>query len=861
MKNILIQLIFILFPNIVNATIDFQNTLFIVTESGASTSKLMTIDGKELTSFPKGSCKLNEFNTHAIVKTFGQEYLYDKNGEYLSFESMEFIYGYPYIIVSNSEQKYGIIDYKGNNILKLEYNGIETTWPYFTLKKGEFVGLFDIKLLKMVIPIKYDAFGGCGEYILTESGYLGVAKNGKYGLMDKSEKLITPIKYDWIGINMDCELSCWDYDRKEWISRNIAPIKINEKWGLLNTITGKEILPCIYDDINRKIYNPNLFFCKKNGKWGCINKNGIVIVPFEYDKFDTYYWNDYIVGDFFAIKQENNYKSICIYNSKGEIRLSGIEDYKRWRNDSDDNIYILKRSGRWYVYDIKSLSELYSFDGEIDEIVSRFVSTKYNGTKSIHDLKKKKKIGDFAYIDMYFSNPIGYAYCRNYQGRYGADIYDYIIDLNNGSTKKLPRNCCIDGSYDSYGNKIFSMWEWTNDGHNEGVIDVSGDIILPTIYKKHKDTNYSNLIEIVNNELILVKGVGIFNKEGKLLIEGNFSELTVKQNGVLQADSNPIIESDYSLIKAKLWSNVKKDYMVGYYKYNGEKITELLPCVYGDGEAYYQLCYNINKLNIPNVDKNVPYSEHSFSGNNIFAIIIANEDYTEGGISKVKYAKNDGKIFKEYCIKTLGIPAENIRYKENATLNNIRSQINWLKDITKVYNGNAKVIFYYTGHGIPDEQNYSSYLLPIDGIGNDTRSAYSLSELYSQLGELQSEQIIVFLDACFSGANKDGNMLVPSKGVAIKSKPGTPKGNTIVFSASQGDETAYQYNSMKHGMFTYYLLKKLQETKGDVTLFDLSKYITEQVQQCSIKENGKLQTPTVIPAQSVVNTWKTMQLR
>lgn len=127
-------------------------------------------------------------------------------------------------------------------------------------------------------------------------------------------------------------------------------------------------------------------------------------------------------------------------------------------------------------------------------------------------------------------------------------------------------------------------------------------------------------------------------------------------------------------------------------------------------------------------------------------------------------------------------------------MNNIRSQINWVKEITKVYNGNAKVIFYYAGHGIPDETNNSSYLLPIDGIGNDPRSAYSLNELYSQLGELSAKQITVFMDACFSGAKRDGGMLTSARSIAIKAKSGTPKGNMIVFSAAQGDETAHQYN-------------------------------------------------------------------
>ena len=67
--------------------------------------------------------------------------------------------------------------------------------------------------------------------------------------------------------------------------------------------------------------------------------------------------------------------------------------------------------------------------------------------------------------------------------------------------------------------------------------------------------------------------------------------------------------------------------------------------------------------------------------------------------------------------------------------------------------------------------------------------------------------------------------------MAIKAKSGQPQGKMVVFSAAQGDETAYPNNEEHHGMFTYYLLKKLQETKGEVTLQELGDYIVKNVSQ------------------------------
>ena len=242
----------------------------------------------------------------------------------------------------------------------------------------------------------------------------------------------------------------------------------------------------------------------------------------------------------------------------------------------------------------------------------------------------------------------------------------------------------------------------------------------------------------------------------------------------------------------------------------------------------------------------------------VFAVVIANEKYqTE---KAVQYANNDGRVFAEYCRKTLGLPEKNIHYVTDATLNNLKYELKWLQNVMKVYRGEAKVIFYYAGHGIPDEQNKNGYLLPIDGYGSDVTTGYALDDLFKTLGNMPSKSVTIFLDACFSGAKRDGDMLASTRGVAIKVKQNAPQGNMVVFSAAQGDETAYPYNEFEHGLFTYYLLKKLQETKGDVTLGELGDYIKTKVEQQSIVVNGKLQSPSIMSAPLIGNDWKTWKL-
>ena len=261
------------------------------------------------------------------------------------------------------------------------------------------------------------------------------------------------------------------------------------------------------------------------------------------------------------------------------------------------------------------------------------------------------------------------------------------------------------------------------------------------------------------------------------------------------------------------------------------------------------------------VDVNIPATG---ANKNVktFAVIIANENYLEAGVSQVDFALNDGETFKKYCIQTLGLPEENVSYRANATLNNISREVDWLRTVAEKYKGDIKIIFYYAGHGISDEGTRVSYLLPVDGYGTNVKSAYKLDDLYRELGSIPAKSVVVFMDACFSGAARDEKKMVAStRGVAIKAIPGAPVGNMVVFASSQSDETSLPYRAKGHGMFTYFLLKKLQESKGNVTLVELESYLSTNVGQQSVRINRKGQTPTAKPSSKLGFAWEDWKLR
>ena len=243
---------------------------------------------------------------------------------------------------------------------------------------------------------------------------------------------------------------------------------------------------------------------------------------------------------------------------------------------------------------------------------------------------------------------------------------------------------------------------------------------------------------------------------------------------------------------------------------------------------------------------------------NTLAVIISNEDYEM--VDKVPLATNDGLAFREYCVKTLGLPMQNIKYYPNASLGKMKKAVNDIKSLAEAYKGGLSLLIYYSGHGIPDNDSKDAFLLPIDADGSDMSVCISMRKLYEELGNMNVEQCVVFLDACFSGAKRDGEMIVSARGVAIKPRETQVSGKTIVFSATSDAEAAYAYTDQEHGLFSYYLLKKLQETKGKVKLGELADYLKKEVPIQSLKINSKKQTPTVAVSPGIEDTWRKLKI-
>lgn len=340
--------------------------------------------------------------------------------------------------------------------------------------------------------------------------------------------------------------------------------------------------------------------------------------------------------------------------------------------------------------------------------------------------------------------------------------------------------------------------------------------------------------------------------EEALQFKTNWSKVAMQPTYGIVGDSIAVTSCIFSLGK-KSWKSTERaaNDNLDYLSYD-------VPTLNVDFDGKTSVAQNASpKKAVDNtIDKNIPQTASLQS--NTFVIAIGNENYNL--VPKVAFANNDMNIFAQYCQKTLGIPMQNIRKYKDATFGSMLSALNDIKEIADAYNGDMNVIFYYAGHGIPNEKDQTAYLLPTDADGKSTEVCFPLARLYKELGELKAKSVIVFMDACFSGAQRGNGMLASARGVAIKAKEQKPMGKLIVLTASSGEETAYPYNEKAHGLFTYFLLKKLNETKGKCSLGELSEYITTNVRRQSIVINRKPQTPAIIFSDSVKDEWMNYKL-
>ena len=273
---------------------------------------------------------------------------------------------------------------------------------------------------------------------------------------------------------------------------------------------------------------------------------------------------------------------------------------------------------------------------------------------------------------------------------------------------------------------------------------------------------------------------------------------------------------------------------------------------------------NTITVGLSKVDMNIPVT--NTQKNNTYALIIGNENYAEHqteltSTSNVEFAINDAKMFKEYLVKTIGVPETNIIELYDGQRYQMVRDINRLIELSEIEGEDCELIFYFAGHGFPDEATKDAYIMPVEVSGADVKNGIKLADLYQDLTKYPTKRVTVFLDACFSGGGRNEGLVPARSGIRISTNENKLTGNFIVFAASSGEQISLPYRAEGHGMFTYFLLKALQESKGNITYGQLADKIIKNVQTTSITVNKIKQDPKVNTSEKVIDTWENFMLK
>lgn len=211
------------------------------------------------------------------------------------------------------------------------------------------------------------------------------------------------------------------------------------------------------------------------------------------------------------------------------------------------------------------------------------------------------------------------------------------------------------------------------------------------------------------------------------------------------------------------------------------------------------------------------------------AIIISIEDYfpkQRNQIPPVKYANNDADKFKKTLLNKLDIDESDIILLKNEKA--IKTEI---EDVIKYQmfsmTEEDRLIFYYVGHGFHDgATNYiSTYDMSKTDISNTAISLRKL--LLDPLKHSKCKNALIFIDACAQSFVDEYSRSTISN---INDEELIIFSNEFpyyaLFLSCQDGEKSYSCDTLKNGIWTYYLTKAIDQSVDEVILNH--QYITDR---------------------------------
>ena len=293
----------------------------------------------------------------------------------LSFNSKLMEHG---LVMVTEKEKKGVINLSNNNnyALNCEYDSIdvlgsnyEESNKFLIAKKGNLYTILSLPHLALVSEV-------C---VLDLIEIVAVKDNTIVVKIEKSDNNGTNkfiIKHRIFSVTRKKELADFEYDEIGLFGEHHIQVQKDNKWGLLNTMTCREDIPCeYYEDDKDNLFHPSSNFMfysmkegyaviKKNGLYGYVNHNNQIIIACSFCYAETFSGEAAIVktsGKIACHYQSKNYKYYTrrieefedgtwgLVNLQGELIADGYEDIKEF----NDGLAAAKKNGKWGYIDKK----------------------------------------------------------------------------------------------------------------------------------------------------------------------------------------------------------------------------------------------------------------------------------------------------------------------------------------------------------------------------------------------------------------------------------------------------------------------------------------------------------------------------
>ncbi len=227
------------------------------------------------------------------------------------------------VLKFQKDGKYGLINFKGKEILSPEYTNIYAlsgTEKSIVIEKEGKKGIFTTVSNDIVVEPKYEEIYSINNN--NENGYIVKNPESKYGLISNDKKVILEEKYEEIK----------NVESKEYfVVKENGILKIVDK-------NAQTILDSGFDSIEK--INSDQFIIIKNGKYGVVDRLGNTVIVSEYEDIKP------SISNYYIVKKDGKYGVILTADSSIKVNY----EYENISYIKDADIFIAEKSD--YTTDI-----------------------------------------------------------------------------------------------------------------------------------------------------------------------------------------------------------------------------------------------------------------------------------------------------------------------------------------------------------------------------------------------------------------------------------------------------------------------------------------------------------------------------